>query len=782
MRSYLDLIPISYKVHKKQSMMTRFCIILAVFLITAIFGMADMEIRSQNVQAKWNYGEWHAALKGMDDEQAEMISMWPEVFASTRYDTLNYRLGLDYKVEGKKAVIAGLDESALDIFPSMKIMEGGFPSAPGEVLVDDNMRKQLTLSIGDKITLKTPENTEKVYSISGITENFPLLMKQDVYGLMMNMDDFRQLSLKNAEDNYDSILYIRFLPWCNIQKTISKIQNQFQLPDDKITRNEILLATMAQSRDSTIIYFYTAAGVLAVLVSIAGSLMITGSLNSNIAQRTEFFGMLRCLGATKKQVTRFVRKEALSWCKSAVPIGLIAGTVVIWILCAALKVLSPRYFVGMPDFGISIIGIICGAVVGVLTVILAALAPASRAAKVSPLTAVSGNADSKVIIRKAANTRCFKIDTALGVHHAMGRRKNFILMSGSFAFSIILFLAFTTMVDFMNHAITPLRPYNPDISLVSENNTLSIDSELVKKLTEIPDIKRVYGRMFAYDIPAQTAKGEMTVNLISYEELQFGWAEDSLIEGSLKEAVNGNGVLTVYAQSNPIKPGEKITADFGNGVREITVSGVLSDCPFHMEEGEGILICSEALFRSMTGEKDYTIIDLQLKKNADDGITDEIRDLAGKNVKLSDMRMDNAQARGASLAFALFVYGFLAVIAMIAVFNIINSIAMSVYARMKQYGAMTAIGMDSMQLLKMIAAEAITYGVSGIISGCILGLPVNRFLYQYLVTRRWGEQWYIPLSSLGIIILIVVFAVLLAIIKPAEEIRNMSVADIISWQ
>ena len=54
MKNYLDLVPISQKVHRRQSRMVRLCIILSVFLITAIFGMADMEIRSQNAQAKIN--------------------------------------------------------------------------------------------------------------------------------------------------------------------------------------------------------------------------------------------------------------------------------------------------------------------------------------------------------------------------------------------------------------------------------------------------------------------------------------------------------------------------------------------------------------------------------------------------------------------------------------------------------------------------------------------------------------------------------------------------------
>ena len=52
MKHYLDLVPISAKIHKKQSRMSIFCIVLAVFLVTTIFGMADMFIRSQIIQAK----------------------------------------------------------------------------------------------------------------------------------------------------------------------------------------------------------------------------------------------------------------------------------------------------------------------------------------------------------------------------------------------------------------------------------------------------------------------------------------------------------------------------------------------------------------------------------------------------------------------------------------------------------------------------------------------------------------------------------------------------------
>lgn len=62
MKSYLDLVPISAKVHRKQNRMSIICIVLAVFLVTAIFGMADMFIRGQilpGTAGKRKLAYWH---------------------------------------------------------------------------------------------------------------------------------------------------------------------------------------------------------------------------------------------------------------------------------------------------------------------------------------------------------------------------------------------------------------------------------------------------------------------------------------------------------------------------------------------------------------------------------------------------------------------------------------------------------------------------------------------------------------------------------------------------
>ena len=62
MKSYLSLIPISAKVRKRQNRMTVLCIIISVFLVTAIFSVADMIIRKESNVMISNNEKWHIAI------------------------------------------------------------------------------------------------------------------------------------------------------------------------------------------------------------------------------------------------------------------------------------------------------------------------------------------------------------------------------------------------------------------------------------------------------------------------------------------------------------------------------------------------------------------------------------------------------------------------------------------------------------------------------------------------------------------------------------------------
>ena len=782
MKSYLDLVPISAKVHRKQNRMSIICIVLAVFLVTAIFGMADMLIRGQILQAQQEKGNWHIGIRNISDEDANLIASRPEVAAVADYGVLNYRGEQGYTLSGKNVAICGSNESAVtEIFATLD--KGAFPSNENEALVTNNAKNMLHLEIGEQIVITMPDGSERTYTISGFMNNAAKLMGEDSYGVFLTTESFRAIYPDGTGSNPAdyTMRYVQFKSARNIQSNIAVIKQQFGLSDEQVSENTELLGLLGQSRNSFMLQVYAVAVILFILVLVAGVLMITSSMNSNVAQRTEFFGMVRCIGTTPKQVMRLVRKEALNWCRFAIPLGVVGGIVLVWVLCFILRQLSPEFFGGMPAFSISYPSVIAGIVVGLLTVLLAARSPAKKASKVSPLAAVSGNANDLQPVKKAANTKFFKIETSLGIHHAKASKKNFILMIGSFSVSIILFLAFSVTIDFMNHTLTPLQPWTADISVISPENTCSVKAEYIEELWQNSAVKNAYGRMFAYNVPVIVNGEEKVVDLISYEDMQFDWAKDYLLSGSLEKAQSEtNTGLIVFDSQNDIEAGNVITLNLNGSQADLEIVGVVSQCPFNNSPGVGKLICSEDTFRKLTGETDYTIIDIQLSKNATENDVRDIHSLVGSQYTFSDERMGNSNTRGAYYCFGLFIYGFLVLIALITLFNIINSIAMSVAAKMKQYGAFRAIGLSNRQLAKMIVAEASTYAITGIICGSVLGIVCNKILFSKLITYYWGDAWSVPLVELGIIIVVVAIAVILAVRNPIRKMKETSIVDTIS--
>lgn len=253
-----------------------------------------------------------------------------------------------------------------------------------------------------------------------------------------------------------------------------------------------------------------------------------------------------------------------------------------------------------------------------------------------------------------------------------------------------------------------------------------------------------------------------------------------LRKGSDLSMVYGDNkyVLAIWDEDVPLDTGDRISVDGTT----LEIAGMLKYSPFSNNgrtNGEVILICSEQTFTRLTGMRDYAIIDVQVTKETTDTQVTAIKDLIGEQYTFTDRRDEGD--RSTFYAFSLFIYGFLAIIALITVLNIINSISMSVSARTRQYGAMRAVGMDGRQLTRMIAAEAATYALTGCVIGCGAGLPLHKLLYDKLVTAHFPYfTWTLPLTALVIILLFVFGATAVSVFAPAKRMRHISVTEIIN--
>ena len=771
MKHYLSLIPLSAKVRKRQNRMTLLCIIISVLLVTTIFSMADMAIRMEKVRAIESHGNWHVMLKEPSDQQVEEIAQRPDVITAQRYDGLNYDLSQDYSIEGKTCVIAGADDQILtNIYNDLT--EGRYPAEEGELLLSNRSKDLLHMQVGDTITLHTPSG-DYLYTISGFGGDVTISDDANVIGVILNWDAFK--SLANAVGYSPApVCFVRFSESANPRRVISELRQTYGFTEETLSENTALLGLTGFSSDPYVLGLYLVAAILFVLVLAAGVFMIAGSLNSRTAERAQFFGMLRCIGASRTQIMHIVRLEALSWCKTAVPIGVVLGILITWLLCALLRFGAGAEFVQIPLLGVSIIGICSGVVVGILTVLLSSLSPARRAASVSPIAAVTGNSAQGKSVSRPVRKGFLRIETALGMHHAVSSPKNLLLMTGSFALSIILILSFSVLVQWVQLALNPLKPWAPDVFYSSPENQCEIDKHFAADVEQQPYVKRAFGRMYE-SLPAQYEGKAGMIDLISYDEQQFQWAEADLVSGSMDAAQDGTGVLTVFDKSNTLQVGNIIQLED----TALTVVGVLEDSPFDTSD-QPTVICSEALFTEITGKDAYAILDVQLTQDATQQDVNQLQALANGQYDFYDRLAQNKDTQSTYFMFCFFVYGFLVVITLITIIHTANSIAMSVSARTRQYGAMRAVGMDERQLQKMITTESATYTVLGLIAGCGLGLPLHYFLYGQMITNYWGTPWYLPVSSVGGILLLLVCTALLIPLAPGKRICNMPVSETIN--
>lgn len=360
------------------------------------------------------------------------------------------------------------------------------------------------------------------------------------------------------------------------------------------------------------------------------------------------------------------------------------------------------------------------------------------------------------------------------MHHAAAAKKNLILLSLSFAFTVALFLVFSAGLDLFQRFMPSENNLNPDISIAAADNANSLDRGMKREIASIPGVEEVFGCAVSYEVPAEINGVLGSVDLLSYDDWMFQWSEKSIASGDMKK-VSGDTdyVMTIFNRDSRLDTGDVVRI----GDTALTIACVASEGIG--TESRPAIVCTEETFMRLTGETDYLLLNANLAKDAREETVDAIRAVAGEN-DLADRREDDQEINSSFWVFRIAAYGFLAIIALITVFNIMNHISMSVSSRMKQYGAMRAVGMSAAQMTRMIAAEAVTYAVCGLILGCIAGLYLHRLFMVKLVYTHFGGSWSVPLKTLIVIAMIVALSCVAAVRAPAKRIRGMSITETIN--
>ncbi|NLK52521.1 MAG: FtsX-like permease family protein [Syntrophomonadaceae bacterium] len=801
MNHYLALVPKYLAAHRKKTRLVIISVAISVALITGVFSMLDVFFQFEKIQVIHDYGNYHIAVLDASEQETQTINSRIDVQNSGTWRTLG-----SARLNGVTCELGALDQQFAGNL-NVELIQGHYPTDRNEIMLEQwaAQSRQLNLVIGDHVQLSFPDGLEKEFRVSGLYRDLGVMKAQGIPGVFLSVNGTHDL--QRAEK---SIFLIEFKNGVNIRKAEQEIKADLGITEDRIDRNNHLLALMGQSDHNAVLDFYKVGAVLFALVLIAGVLMIYNTFNISVMERVRQFGMLRCIGTSQTQIKKLVRREGLAITLRAIPIGVLAGMVMTLICCAILKYYNHSLFGTIPLLNFSLVGISAGIGIGFLTVLIASFLPARKAARVSPINAVTGSNEIKTPDQKKPGwlMRRFKVEIAMGINNAWQTRRTFWLMASSIAISIILFMGFQVFVDFLYTGLKTTKPYTPDLSLTSAQG---LPSDLSARLGNVEGVDRVYGRMFAhveatFEADKLTDSYKESINrietkengllvplerswLISYDKQQMKWARSDLIDGVFtEEQLNQNqGIIAVAlnqrnnasTETANWQVGDKVYLETRDGTKEFTVVGVLRSVPFNDSEFNlATFITSEKLFTEITGQNAYDCLDLQISGQNQEKTVQGIKSLLSEDITFLDARQRNAEVNQAFITMAVFIYGFLAVIALISIINIFNTMSTSVVAKTRYLGLMRAIGMSWRQLCRMVLAESATYSLTGSVIGCFLGVVLQRFLINsWLVS--FHVLWHFPLGQLiGIAIFISVITVL-SVIGPLKKTKKMAVAEVV---
>ncbi len=795
MNNYLKIASKYLSGHKKKTRLTLLSVILAVALVVGIFSMLDSLVKFERLQVLKKEGNYHILIR--NPSQSEISSI------ESRIDVENSGMLIDFgkgTMNNSECQFGSIDSNFAGNM-NFVLSKGRFPMKDSEIVLEKWYMDKAALQIGDTIILTFSDGTSGSYLISGIIDDWGVTKAAAIPFVFLFEDTVKGRAAVNSQ------YFILFKNSVNIQNAKNEIVSALNIPDDRIGYNEGLLALMLQTKNNRAINIYAIGVILFGLVLITAVIMIYNTFNISVMDRVRQFGLLRCIGASKKQIKRIVRRESFLISFKAIPIGVLIGILMSFAGSAVLKYFNPDIYGDISIFDLSLVGITAGVLIGIMTVFFASLIPAQKAAKVSPVNAITGNNDIKISKR---NKRGFLMkflhaETAIGINNAISKKGTLILMSCSIAVSIILFFGFNILVTPAFLGVNTTKSYSADISLSSDTG---ISNELFHNLYNMEGAEKVFGRMSSlikttFDASRISDRYkesigvlEITDNnllnapenswIVSYDETQLKWAENYLSEGSCDEDTlnKQNGVIAVrkiyrndeLIETTNFELGDKIYMKTDSGTQEFTVKGIMDSIPYSTDKiTMTTFITTEKLFRKVSNDILYKMVDIQLNHREQEKTVSQIKRMIDGTITFHDKRQLNTEANNAFMTVAVFIYGFLGVIALISVLNIINTMNTSVASRTKYLGTMRAVGMSGKQLNKMVLVEAVTYSLTGCIAGCTLGVLLQRKLLCML-----GGNWRFPVFQVILTFGICIIAAAFSVIGSLKRIKTKGICEIIA--
>jgi putative ABC transport system permease protein len=261
------------------------------------------------------------------------------------------------------------------------LVAGRTPQAPGEVVIDKQSANDGHLAVGDTTTVLVSGPPQRV-RIVGIV-GFGTADSPAGASIVLFTTPVAQ-RLVAAPGKFSTINFVA-APGVSQQQLVSNLSRVLPPGTEALTGAALIKETENNFQKILSIFskFLLIFAVVAVLV---GGFIILNTFAITVAQRTRENGLLRALGASKRQVLGSVIIEAVTVGIIASLIGLAAGIAV----AAGLKALLGLFGFTLPggSLVVSSSTVVISLLVGIGVTVVAAISPARKAAKVPPVAAM----------------------------------------------------------------------------------------------------------------------------------------------------------------------------------------------------------------------------------------------------------------------------------------------------------------------------------------------------------------------------------------------------------
>ena len=254
-----------------------------------------------------------------------------------------------------------------------RLHDGRWATAPGQVVIDQGTAEKEDYDVGSRVTIST-RGKARTFEVVGIATFADVKSIGKATFAVFDLHAAQDLFAKRGA--YDRILVAGDRSGLAAAAG-PHAQVRSAAADDRYTLDD--LRSFVDILRTILLAF---AGV-ALLV---GAFTIFNALSIAVAQRTRELGLLRMVGASRRQVRRTVLLEALAIGLGASALGLGAGLA----LASGLERLFTSLGLSLPITGMSLATgtIVAGLLVGAGVTLVAAMLPARRATKVDPVTAL----------------------------------------------------------------------------------------------------------------------------------------------------------------------------------------------------------------------------------------------------------------------------------------------------------------------------------------------------------------------------------------------------------